>query len=124
MEGSLTTSKTDEENYAILELFLSNITTSDEGTYKCDASNEYQTVSTEVKVNVMSDKPYEYKHEYEKLSERNFTCFPQVHICYISLIITSCLNHFIERIPTFKFQLFYSVLMTHWSGNGSSMVSL
>ena len=90
MEGSLTTSKTGEENYAILELFLSNITDSDKGTYKCEASNEYETVSTEVKVNVMSDKPYEYKHEYQKQTERNFTCFPQVHITYLIQIPFSC----------------------------------
>ena len=76
----MTTSKTDNENHAVLELFLSNITDSDKGTYKCDATNEYETASTEVKVNVMSDKPYEYKHEYEKQSQRNFTCFPQVCI--------------------------------------------
>ena len=102
----MTTSKTDDDNYAILELFLSNITTSDEGTYKCDATNEYETVSTEVKVNVMSDEPYEYKHEYEKQSQRNFTCFPQVHITYLVRKIYLSLLSLLLEYQHFNIKIF------------------
>ena len=81
-ESVLTTSKSEEVDKVILELFLSNVSTSDEGKYKCEANNEYEVVMKEVEVNVMSDEPYEYKHEYEKQSDRTFDCFPQVNNCY------------------------------------------
>ena len=79
-EGVLTTSKSEEDNKVILELFLSNVSSSDEGKYKCEAKNEYEVVMREVEVNVMSDEPYQYKHVFEKQSDRKFDCFPQVNI--------------------------------------------
>ena len=79
-EGVLATSKSEEDNKVILELFLSNVSSSDEGKYKCEANNEYEAVMSEVEVNVMSDEPYENKHVFEKQSDRKFDCFPQVDI--------------------------------------------
>ena len=79
-EGVLATSKSEEDNRVILELFLSNVSTSDEGKYKCEAENEYEVVMSEVEVNVMSNEPYEHKHVFEKQTDREFDCFPQVNI--------------------------------------------
>ena len=85
-EGVFATSKSKEDNRVILELFLSNVSTSDEGKYKCEAENEYEVVMSEVTVNVMSDEPYEYKHVFEKQSDREFDCFPQVNTSYQAVL--------------------------------------
>ena len=79
LEGNLTRTITADGNKAILELYLSSVSSSDEGMYKCEAWNEYESSSSDVQVNVMSDEPYEYTHEYENHSSRNFACFPEVN---------------------------------------------